>query len=293
MSRGSNLVASDGEPPSDPDRSSSASRLSNSTTRSSPTSARRQASRWELSPSAPASGPARPDRRLRLCRPVAVGGRVARRSPAITGRGGVDQLGGGSGRLQPDVPALGCYPRHGGGPTDGYPEGPAGGPAQQLAAIAPMAHTLWANGIAIQPLLYGAGAGMQGPARQAVTQLATLGHGQLVLQRPWTCCGVRCIWHRLPPGCPWAVPRCRSTAALSVPLDLPARVARAVLVVLRSSDQVEVSIAAPDGTTLSSLAAGTGGPGLVIGASPQQEPTRPALRAGDRCSRLSWSAPTQ
>ncbi len=152
--------------------------------------------------------------------------------------------------------------------TDGYPEGPAGGPAQQLAAIAPMAHTLWANGIAIQPLLYGAGAGMQGPARQAMTQLATLGHGQLVLAAtPLDMLRGALYLASLATGLPMGGAEVPVNGSSSVPLDLPARVARAVLVVLRSSDKVEVSIAAPDGTTLSSLAAGTGGPGLVIGLS--------------------------
>ena len=56
--------------------------------------------------------------------------------------------------------------------TDGFPQGPAGGPAAQLAAIAPMAKQLGADGITIQPVLYGAGAGQPGPARQAMTRLA-------------------------------------------------------------------------------------------------------------------------
>ena len=61
--------------------------------------------------------------------------------------------------------------------TDGFPQGPAGNPAAQLAAIAPMARQLRAGGITIQPVLYGAAAGQRGPARQDMTQLAALGRG--------------------------------------------------------------------------------------------------------------------
>ena len=41
--------------------------------------------------------------------------------------------------------------------TDGFPQGPAGDPAAQLAAIAPIARQLRADGITMQPVLYGAG----------------------------------------------------------------------------------------------------------------------------------------
>ena len=58
--------------------------------------------------------------------------------------------------------------------TDGYPEGPAGGPGEQLAAISPTAQGLWDKGIAIQPVLYGAGADQQRPAiRQSADGLDT------------------------------------------------------------------------------------------------------------------------
>ena len=149
--------------------------------------------------------------------------------------------------------------------TDGYPEGPAGGPGEQLAAISPTARGLWDKGIAIQPVLYGAGADQQGPARQAMSQLAAMGHGQLVLAAtPLDMLRGALDLASLATGMPLGGAEAPVNGSSSVPLDLPARVATAVLVVLRSSDEVAVSVAAPDGEMLSRLAAGAGGPGLVI-----------------------------
>ncbi len=149
--------------------------------------------------------------------------------------------------------------------TDGYPEGPAGGPGEQLAAISPTAEGLWDKGIAIQPVLYGAGADQQGPARQAMSRLAAMGHGRLVLAAtPLDMLRGAVGLASLAAGTPLGGAEVPVNGSSSVPLDLPARVATAVLVVLRSSDDVAVSVAAPAGEVLSRLAAGTGGPGLVI-----------------------------
>jgi hypothetical protein len=149
--------------------------------------------------------------------------------------------------------------------TDGYPEGPAGGPGEQLAAISLTAEGLWDNGIAIQPVLYGAGADQQGPARQAISRLAAMGHGQLVLAAtPLDMLRGTVGLASLATGIPLGGAEVPVNGSSTVPLDLPARVATAVLVVLRSSDEVAVSVAAPGGEVLSRLAAGAGGPGLVI-----------------------------
>jgi hypothetical protein len=149
--------------------------------------------------------------------------------------------------------------------TDGYPEGPAGGPARQLAAIAPTARGLWADGIAIRPVLYGAGANQPGPARQAMTQLAAIGHGRLMLAAtPLDMLRSALFLASLSAGLPLGGSDVPVNGSSSVPLDVSAQVAAAVLVVLRSSSQVQVTVADPGGKKLASAAAGTGTLGLVI-----------------------------
>jgi hypothetical protein len=149
--------------------------------------------------------------------------------------------------------------------TDGFPESPAGGPTRQLAAISPVAARLWAKGIAIQPVLYGAGADRPGSARQAMSRLAVIGHGQLVLAAtPLGMLRSALRLASLATGLPLGGTEIPVDGNSNVPLDLPARTARAVLVVLRSSGKVAVSVTAPGGGTVSSLPAGTGALGLVV-----------------------------
>ncbi len=149
--------------------------------------------------------------------------------------------------------------------TDGFPQGPAGGPAAQLAAIAPMARQLWADGITIQPVLYGAGAGQPGPARHAMTRLAALGHGQLVLAAtPLDMLHAALSLASLSTGLPLGGSEFPVNGSTSVPMDVAPQVAAAVLVVLRSSSQLQISVGAPGGKTLASAAAGAPGLGLVV-----------------------------
>lgn len=149
--------------------------------------------------------------------------------------------------------------------TDGFPQGPAGGPAAQLAAIAPMARQLGADGITIQPVLYGAGAGQPGAARQAMTRLAGLGHGQLVLAAtPLDMLRAALSLASLSTGLPLGGSEFPVNGSTSVPMDIAPQVAAAVLVVLRSSSQVEISVGTPGGKTLASAGAVTPGLGLVV-----------------------------
>jgi len=149
--------------------------------------------------------------------------------------------------------------------TDGFPQGPAGGPAAQLAAIAPMARRLWADGITIQPVLYGAAAGQPGPARQAMTRLAALGHGQLVLAAtPLDMLHAALSLASLSTGLPLGGSEFPVNGSTRVPLDVAPQVAAAVLVVLRSSSQLQISVGAPSGKTLASAGVGTPGLGLVV-----------------------------
>jgi len=149
--------------------------------------------------------------------------------------------------------------------TDGFPQGPAGGPAAQLAAIAPMARQLWADGITIQPVLYGAGAGRPGPAHQAMTRLAALGHGQLVLAAtPLDMLRAALSLASLSTGLPLGGSEFPVNGSTSVPMDVAPRVAAAVLVVLRNSGRLQISVGAPGGKTLANKDANTPGLGLVI-----------------------------
>jgi hypothetical protein len=155
--------------------------------------------------------------------------------------------------------------------TDGFPQGPAGGPARQLAAISPMAQRLRAKGIAIQPVLYGAGADQQGPARQAMSRLAAMGNGQLVLAAtPLDMLHSALSLASLAIGLPLGGSEVPVNGSSTVPLDVSPRVATAVLVVLRSSNQLQVAVVTPDRNTLSSADAGAGSLGLVVAL------TRPA-----------------
>jgi hypothetical protein len=149
--------------------------------------------------------------------------------------------------------------------TDGYPEGPAGGPAQQLAALTRVTARLWDRGIAIQPVLYGAGASRPGPAREAMSRLAARGHGQLTpASTPLEMLRGSLRLASLATGLPLGGREVPVDGSSSVPLELPGHTAKAVLIALRSSGQVAVSVAAPGGGRLSSLRAGTPALGLVV-----------------------------
>ena len=149
--------------------------------------------------------------------------------------------------------------------TDGFPQGPAGNPAAQLAAIAPIARQLWADGITIQPVLYGAAAGQPGPARQDMTQLAALGHGHLTLAAtPLDMLSAALSLASLSTGLPLGGSGFPVNGSTTVPLDVAPRVAAAVLVVLRSSSLLQISVDAPGGKTLASEGASIPGLGLVV-----------------------------
>jgi hypothetical protein len=149
--------------------------------------------------------------------------------------------------------------------TDGFPQGPAGNPAAQLAAIAPMARQLSADGITIQPVLYGAAAGQPGPARQDMTQLAALGHGHLTLAAtPLDMLSAALSLASFSTGLPLGGSGFPVNGSTTVPLDVAPRVAAAVLVVLRSSSRLQISIDAPGGKPLASEGASTPGLGLVV-----------------------------
>ena len=150
--------------------------------------------------------------------------------------------------------------------TDGFPQGPAGGPTAQLAAIAPAARRLWASGITVEPVLYGAGARQPGPARQAMIRLAALGHGKVVLAAtPLDMLRAALSLASLSTGLPLGGSEVPVNGSTTVPLDIAPRVAAAVLVVLRSSSGLQVGLSAPGGKTLASAPAGTPGLGLVAG----------------------------
>ena len=156
--------------------------------------------------------------------------------------------------------------------TDGFPQGPAGGPDRQLAAISPMAGKLRAEGISIQPVLYGAGADRPGPARYSMTRLAAMDQGHLVLaETPLDMLRSALSLASLAADVPLGGVEISVDGVSSVPLTVPPGVATAVLVVLRSSGHVQVSVAAPGGKPLLDAAAGTGNLGLVVAV------TRPAV----------------
>lgn len=149
--------------------------------------------------------------------------------------------------------------------TDGFPQGPTGGPARQLAAISPAAHRLWARRIAIQPVLYGAGASHPGPARQAMSRLAAMGHGHLVLAAtPLDMLRSSLRLASRATGLPLGGTETPVNGGSSIPLRLPGHATNAVLILLRSSGQVAVSVATPGGITLGTLPAGAGGSSLVV-----------------------------
>jgi hypothetical protein len=161
--------------------------------------------------------------------------------------------------------------------SDGYPQGPADGPAEQLRTISPVAKALWSKGITIQPIPYGAGADKRGPARKAMARLATLGHSQLILAgTPLKMLRAALQLASLATGLQLGgieIPVSRSS---TVPLQLPSGVTRAVLVILRSSTRVRLSVAAPGDKTISSLPSKAKGLGLVI---PITRPAAGAYRA--------------
>lgn len=149
--------------------------------------------------------------------------------------------------------------------TDGFPQGPAGGPAPQLAKIAPIARQLWANNITIQPVLYGAGANQQGAARLAMSQLATLGHGHLVLAAtPLDMLRAALSLASLSAGLPLGGSEVLVNGSTTVPIDVGSQVAEGVMVILRNSSQLQISVDDPGGKALMTSAAGTPGLGLVV-----------------------------
>lgn len=154
--------------------------------------------------------------------------------------------------------------------TDGFPQGPPGSsiqtPAEQLRTISPIAAKLWSEGIPIQPVLYGAGAGQRGSAYQDMRELAALGHGHLVLAATsLELLHSALFLASLATGLPLGGAPISVDGQSGVGLDVPPKVATAVLVALRSSDQVEISISAPgQNQPLASAAAGSGNLGLVV-----------------------------
>ena len=128
-----------------------------------------------------------------------------------------------------------------------------------------MAGKLRAEGISIQPVLYGAGADQPGPARDSMTRLAAMDQGHLVLAAtPLAMLRSALFLASLAADVPLGGVEISVDGASSVPLTVPPGVATAVLVVLRSSGQVRVSVTAPGGKPLSDAAAGTGNLGLIV-----------------------------
>jgi hypothetical protein len=162
--------------------------------------------------------------------------------------------------------------------TDGFPQGPAGGPGRQLSAISPSARSLWSEGISIQAVLYGAAAAHPGPARVTMDRLAAMGHGQLTLAAT-PLAMLRAALHlaSVATGVPLGGAEAPVNGATSVPMAVPAHLAQAVLVVLRSSGQVRVSATAPSGQVLASLRAGAPELALVV---PVSQPAAGTYQAG-------------
>jgi hypothetical protein len=162
--------------------------------------------------------------------------------------------------------------------TDGFPQGPAGGPGRQLSAISPSARSLWSEGISIQAVLYGAAADEPGPASASMDRLAAMGHGQLTLAAT-PLAMLRAALHlaSVATGVPLGGAEAPVNGATSVPMTVPAHLAQAVLVVLRNSGQVQVSATAPGGQVLASLRAGTPGLALVV---PVTQPAAGSYQAG-------------
>ncbi|HEY1916151.1 MAG TPA: vWA domain-containing protein [Streptosporangiaceae bacterium] len=149
--------------------------------------------------------------------------------------------------------------------TDGFPQGPAGGPGRQLSAISPSARSLSSDGIDIQAVLYGAAADQPGPARVAMDRLATMGHGQLTLAAtPLDMLRAALHLASVATGVPLGGAAAPVNGATSTPMTVPAHLASAALVVLRSSAQVQVSVSAPGGQVLGRLRAGDPGLALVV-----------------------------
>jgi hypothetical protein len=161
--------------------------------------------------------------------------------------------------------------------SDGYPQGPADGPAEQLRTISPVARALWSKGITIQPIPYGAGADKQGPARKAMARLATLGHSQPIFAgTPLKMLRAALQLASLATGLQLGGIEIPVNRSSTVPLQLPSGVARGVLIILRSSTRVRLSVAAPGDKTISSLPAKAKRLGLVI---PITRPAAGAYRA--------------
>ena len=111
-----------------------------------------------------------------------------------------------------------------------------------------------------------------GPARYSMTRLAAMDQGHLVLaETPLDMLRSALSLASLAADSRWAACEISVDGVSSVPLTVPPGVATAVLVVLRSSGHVQVSVAAPGGKPLLDAAAGTGNLGLVVAI------TRPAV----------------
>jgi hypothetical protein len=161
--------------------------------------------------------------------------------------------------------------------TDGFPQGPSGGPGRQLSAISPSARSLWSDGIDIQAVLYGAAADEPGPARTAMDRLAAMGHGQLTLAAtPLDMLRAALHLASVATGVPLGGAAAPVNGSTSTPMIVPAQLASAALVVLRSSGQVQVSVSAPDGQVLGRLRAGDPGLALVV---PVTEPAAGTYQA--------------
>jgi hypothetical protein len=97
-----------------------------------------------------------------------------------------------------------------------------------------------------------------------MTQLAALGRRQLVLAAtPLDMLRSALSLASLTTGLPLGGAEVSVNGGSTIPVKVPPGLATAVLVVLRSSNEVQVSVTAPDGTTLTSADAGAGSLGLL------------------------------
>ena len=98
-----------------------------------------------------------------------------------------------------------------------------------------------------------------------MTRLAALGHGQLVLAATaLDMLHAALSLASLSTGLPLGGSELPVNGSTSVPMDVGPQVAAVVLVVLRSSSQLQISVGAPGGKTLASAGAGTPSLGLVV-----------------------------
>jgi hypothetical protein len=148
--------------------------------------------------------------------------------------------------------------------SDGYPEGPAGGPSAQLAAIGPVARALWSHGGRIDTVLYGPAAAGHGTARRTMATLAGTGHG-----RAFAASGALAF---LEAGVslasqasaePLGGTEVAVDGSAVVPVALPAGLASAAVVALRSSPGMSLRVEGPGGAAMGTLGPGAGGAAVV------------------------------